>query len=39
MMAGEECRDSSDCNIYMGFCCRLQRRQKMQPKKVNKFQN
>lgn len=31
---GEECRDSSDCNIHLGFCCRLQRRQKMQPKKL-----
>ena len=31
---GEECRASSDCNIHQGLCCRLQRRQRMQPKKV-----
>lgn len=31
---GEECRESSDCNIQTGLCCRLQRRQKMQPKKL-----
>jgi len=31
---GEECRSSNECNIHMGLCCRLQRRQKMQPKKL-----
>merc|ERR1712126_672745 len=31
---GEECRESSECNIHAGLCCRLQRRQKMQPKKL-----
>lgn len=31
---GEECRASSDCNIHQGLCCRLQRRQRMQPKKL-----
>ena len=32
--AGDECRESSDCNIQQGLCCRLTRRQRMQPKKV-----
>jgi len=31
---GDECGDSADCNIHLGLCCRLQRRQKMQPKKL-----
>jgi hypothetical protein len=31
---GDECRESDDCNIHLGLCCRLQRRQKMQPKKL-----
>jgi len=31
---GDECGDSGDCNIHLGLCCRLQRRQKMQPKKL-----
>merc|ERR1719490_115254 len=31
---GEECRSSNECNIHLGLCCRLQRRQKMQPKKL-----
>merc|ERR1711890_202493 len=31
---GEECRSSNECNIPLGLCCRLQRRQKMQPKKL-----
>ena len=31
---GEECGDSSDCNIHLGLCCRLTRRQRMQPKKL-----
>ena len=31
---GEECRESSDCNIHQGLCCRLTRRPRMQPKKV-----
>jgi len=31
---GEDCRESSECNIHAGLCCRLQRRQKMQPKKL-----
>merc|ERR1711936_971616 len=31
---GEECRDSSDCNIHQGLCCRLTRRPRMQPKKL-----
>merc|ERR1711936_695107 len=31
---GEECRSSNECNIHMGLCCRLQLRQKMQPKKL-----
>ena len=35
MVAGDECRESSDCNIHKGLCCRLTRRQRMQPKKVN----
>ena len=34
MIAGEECGDSSDCNIHLGLCCRLTRRQRMQPKKL-----
>jgi len=31
---GEECRESSDCNIHQGLCCRLQRKQRAQPKKL-----
>jgi len=31
---GDDCTDSDDCNIHMGLCCRLQRRQRMQPKKL-----
>jgi len=31
---GDECRESSDCNIQQGLCCRLTRRQRMQPKKL-----
>jgi len=31
---GDECRESSDCNIHKGLCCRLTRRQRMQPKKL-----
>jgi len=31
---GDDCNESQDCNIHMGLCCRLQRRQKMQPKKL-----
>merc|ERR1711973_823047 len=31
---GEECRESSDCNIQQGLCCRLTRRPRMQPKKL-----
>lgn len=31
---GDDCEDSVDCNIYLGLCCRLHRRQKMQPKKL-----
>jgi len=31
---GDECSNSDDCNIHLGLCCRLQRRQKMQPKKL-----
>jgi len=31
---GEECRDSAECNIEKGLCCRLQRRHRMQPKKL-----
>ena len=33
-VTGDECRESSDCNIHKGLCCRLTRRQRMQPKKV-----
>ncbi len=33
--AGEDCRTSSDCNIQRGLCCKLQRRARSQPKKVN----
>ena len=36
---GDECRASSDCDIHHGLCCRLTRRQKMQPKKVKIFAN
>ncbi len=32
---GEDCRTSSDCNIQRGLCCKLQRRARSQPKKVN----
>jgi len=31
---GEDCRDSSDCNIHKGLCCTLHRRARMQPKKL-----
>jgi len=31
---GEECRESSDCNIHKGLCCTLHRRARMQPKKL-----
>ena len=34
LVLGEECRDSAECNIEKGLCCRLQRRHRMQPKKV-----
>ena len=35
-VAGDECRESGDCNIHKGLCCRLTRRQRMQPKKVSR---
>jgi len=31
---GADCQDSSDCNINAGLCCRLQRKQKQQPRKL-----
>jgi len=31
---GEECRESSNCNIQKGLCCTLHRRSRMQPKKL-----
>ena len=40
IVSGDECRESSDCNIHKGLCCRLTRRQRMQPKKVeNSLEN
>merc|ERR1712080_792715 len=31
---GDDCRESSDCNIHKGLCCTLHRRARMQPKKL-----
>lgn len=35
VLAGEDCRTSSDCNISKGLCCKLHRRARSQPKKVS----
>jgi hypothetical protein len=38
-VTGADCQDSSDCNINAGLCCRLQRKQKQQPRKVGSTHN